>query len=352
MPIIIANEPADFSIHHLDTVKRGKVLAMGSKGRWNPPEDTRPSFKGRNVIVTGSNSGVGFEAALKFVQLNADLVILAVRSIKKGGAAKAQIEAATGRQGCVQVWQLDMMSYDSITAFATRASQDLKHLDIAVLNAGIQPSQHALSPYGWETALQCNTLSTMLLSLLLLPKLQSSKTDSYTPVLELVSSSNHYMVSKVDSDPSSKQSLLEYNNNFSSFQGYGLSKLFLMYGLAGLVQQESKGAKGPPKVFITSVCPGGTQSGIMRSYPWYTKPFFWVINHFVNKTTEQGARTYISGVTTGQEGHGRFWRDDVIEEPAPMLKGEQGAKLQKQVWAEMVDALKKDVPEVQHLVKA
>lgn len=41
-----------------------------------------------------------------------------------------------------------------------------------------------------------------------------------------------------------------------------------------------------------------------------------------------------------------------FDRPAPMLKGEQGAELQKQVWSEIVDALTKDVPEVQSLVKA
>ena len=224
------------------------------------------------------------------------------------------IETTTGRKDCIEVWQLDMMSYDSIKAFAVRASKDLDHLDIAILNAGIQPSQLKRSKYGWETCLQCNTLSTILLSLFLLPKLKSSKTDSFSPVLELVSSSNHYMITKVDSDPTGNQTLLEYNNNFTSFQAYGISKLFLMYGLAGLVEQEGVGKDGQPNVFITSICPGGTKSNIMRSYPWYTKPFFWFINNFVNKSTEQGARTYISGTTTGKEGHGRFWRDDIIEE--------------------------------------
>ena len=265
-------------------------------------------------MVTGANTGVGFEASLKFVQLGVDRLILAVRSIKKGEAAKATIETTTGRKNCIDVWPLDMMSYDSITAFAARASKELDHLDIAVLNAGIQPSKHAISSYGWETALQCNAISTLLLSLLLIPKLKSSKTEAFTPVLELVSSSNHYMVAKVESDPSGKQSLLEYNNNFSSFQAYGISKLFLMYGLVGLVEQEGLGKSGRPNVFITSICPGGTQSNIMKSYPWYTQPFFWLINHLVNKTTEQGARTYISGTQTGQKGHGRFWRDDIIEE--------------------------------------
>lgn len=42
----------------------------------------------------------------------------------------------------------------------------------------------------------------------------------------------------------------------------------------------------------------------------------------------------------------------VCTRPAPMLKGEQGSKLQKQVWAEIVGALKKDVPEIGSSVKA
>ncbi|KAM0316480.1 hypothetical protein ACHAPQ_011302 [Fusarium lateritium] len=61
------------------------------------------SFKGQTIIVTGSNTGLGLEAANHFVRLDADVVILAVRSLKRGEAAKASIESSTGRKGVVQM---------------------------------------------------------------------------------------------------------------------------------------------------------------------------------------------------------------------------------------------------------
>lgn len=82
--------------------------------RLHDPEDVKADFTGRNVIVTGSNCGIGFEAAVKFVQLGAEKVILAVRSSPKGEVARKLIEERAGRDGVVEVWLLDMMDYGSL----------------------------------------------------------------------------------------------------------------------------------------------------------------------------------------------------------------------------------------------
>ena len=73
------------------------------KGKWQPPQDTKPSFKGRNILITGANVGLGFEVAVKFVQLGADKVILGVRTLSKGETARRQIEERAGRKGVVEV---------------------------------------------------------------------------------------------------------------------------------------------------------------------------------------------------------------------------------------------------------
>ena len=57
---------------------------MMLRGRVIQPDDTRPDFTGRTVIITGANTGIGFEAAVKFVQLGAKKVILACRTVSKG----------------------------------------------------------------------------------------------------------------------------------------------------------------------------------------------------------------------------------------------------------------------------
>ena len=91
---------------------------------------------GQTVIVTGSNVGLGLEAARHLTRLNAAKVILAVRSLEKGEAAKKSIEETTGRTGVVEVWQMDLSSYESVQQFVKKA-ESLNRLDVIVENAGI-----------------------------------------------------------------------------------------------------------------------------------------------------------------------------------------------------------------------
>ena len=99
---------------------------------------------GQTVIVTGANVGLGLEAARHLTRLNAEKVILAVRSLDKGEAAKKSIEETTGRKGVVEVWQLDLSSYESVKQFIKRA-EGLKRLDAIVENAGIATETYRLT---------------------------------------------------------------------------------------------------------------------------------------------------------------------------------------------------------------
>ncbi|KAK5165617.1 hypothetical protein LTR04_001200, partial [Oleoguttula sp. CCFEE 6159] len=93
--------------------------------KWYPPADPTSSFAGRTVIITGSNTGLGFEAAVKFATLGAPTLILGVRDLSKGAAAKRAIEArVSASTRCdIRVWHLDLLSYPSIRAFAARAAE-------------------------------------------------------------------------------------------------------------------------------------------------------------------------------------------------------------------------------------
>lgn len=64
-------------------------------------------FSGKTIIVTGANIGLGKEVVQHFVRLKAERIIMAVRSIAKGEAAKADIEAETKRVGVCGIWELD-----------------------------------------------------------------------------------------------------------------------------------------------------------------------------------------------------------------------------------------------------
>ncbi|ETS85489.1 hypothetical protein PFICI_03514 [Pestalotiopsis fici W106-1] len=135
----------------------------------------RKSFAGQTIIVTGSNTGLGLEAARHLVRLEAAKVILAVRSIEKGNVAKASIEASSGRKGVVEVWELDLAQYASVKAFADRVNTTLERLDVVVENAGVLTQKWSMAEDN-ETTITVNVVSTFLLALLLLPKLRETST--------------------------------------------------------------------------------------------------------------------------------------------------------------------------------
>lgn len=115
-----------------------------------------------------------------------------MRSIDKGNAAKQEIEQSTGQSGVVQVWSLDLQSYDSVKKFAARATQELTRLDVLLENAGISTSKWTLAE-NQETTITTNIISTFLLALLLLPKLkESAQKFGIKPHLIIVSSEVHY----------------------------------------------------------------------------------------------------------------------------------------------------------------
>lgn len=317
------------------------------KAKWNPPKDTKPDLTGRTIIVTGANTGVGFEAAVKFVALGASKVILAVRTVSKGEEAARKIVERTNRKGVVEVWPLDMMDYGSIKAFAERAEK-LDRLDIAVLNAGVMKNSFGSSKYGWEETMQVNVMSTAYLALLLVPKLKASKTATYTPVLEIIGSGNHLIVNSLKSESSPFAS---YNDK-ATYNGpvqYSVSKLFVMY-VENHIATIMNSPSGKPDSYVTVVCPGATKSDLARDADaWYLKVLMSIFSFLVQKTTEEGARQYISGVDLGEKGHGKFWVLDRLEPSGPMTQGEKGKLISEKVWEEVLAALEKDVPDVRQL---
>lgn len=137
------------------------------------------SFTGQTIIVTGSNTGMGLEAARHLARLDAARVILAVRSTAKGEAAAASIRSSIpGRRDldtAVQVWPLDLASRASVLAFAARAEAELERLDVVVSNAGMYVYKSGFSlAEGDEVTITVNVVSTLLLGLLLLPKLRET----------------------------------------------------------------------------------------------------------------------------------------------------------------------------------
>jgi NAD(P)-dependent dehydrogenase (short-subunit alcohol dehydrogenase family) len=318
------------------------------KNKWIiPPKEVHEDYTGRTIVVTGSTSGIGVEAVFKFAKLGAAKVIITARDRKKGEATKAALEARLGRTDQLEVWELDMMSYDSIKAFAGRANQ--LDLDVVVLNAGTRRTQFFQSGYGWEEDLQVNTLSTTLLAILLLPKLKESKQHTgKIPVLEFVNSGLHQSAVVAPEVRRKLNVLGHYNQpeNFRESRQYSFSKAFLVYATKKLADEISSG-----DVIVTSICPGWVYTDLGRDHFFpgvYFVAFFFIF--LFMRTAAQGANMVLSGTTQGESVHGRFWQHDKVQPTPPSLAGTEMKELSARMWREIIDALEKDVPGIRTAV--
>ena len=119
-----------------------------------------PNQTGRTVVVTGANSGLGFETAKALAAAGAH-VVLAVRNTDKGAEAAGRIDGST------EVRRVDTASLASVREFAA----GIERVDVLVNNAGVMAIDERRTEDGFEGQFATNYLGAFALTGLLLPKL-------------------------------------------------------------------------------------------------------------------------------------------------------------------------------------
>src|SRR6266853_6286076 len=122
-----------------------------------------PDLSGKTIVVTGGNSGIGYEAALEFARKHAD-VILACRSLEKGGAAADKIKANVSGGAQVDVMELDLSNLKSVRAFADKFHQRRQKLDVLCNNAGVMALPYGRTADGFEMQFGTNHLGHFALT--------------------------------------------------------------------------------------------------------------------------------------------------------------------------------------------
>jgi NAD(P)-dependent dehydrogenase (short-subunit alcohol dehydrogenase family) len=145
-----------------------------------------PTQAGKRIIVTGSNSGIGFGAALELARAGGEITIPA-RTQAKADDAVRRIRAAVP-DARLNTAILDLSSSASVRSFAEGQLADSRPIDTLINNAGIwAPAERKVSVDGFELQFATNVLGHFLLTGLLLPLILRSK----APRVVTVSSPAH-----------------------------------------------------------------------------------------------------------------------------------------------------------------
>jgi len=173
-----------------------------------------PDLNGKTVIVTGGNSGIGFESVKAFALKGAS-VIIACRSVKKGEEAKKQIIKFLPKAD-VTVMELDLADLNSVRNFATNFKKEHSRLDVLLNNAGIMMVPYGLTKDGFEKQMGTNHLGHFALTGLLLEVLKK------TPGSRVVNVSS---MAHAGGEMDFANLLYENGKGYSSTKAYSRSKL-------------------------------------------------------------------------------------------------------------------------------
>ncbi|MDR2895290.1 MAG: SDR family oxidoreductase [Propionibacteriaceae bacterium] len=211
-----------------------------------------PDQSGRRIIVTGANSGTGKETAKRLAGAGA-AVVLAVRSIDKGEAARSEIlQSSPASQ--LEVRQLDLADLSNVRAFAATMLAEDRPIHTLVNNAGVMtPPQRIESSDGFELQFATNFLGPFLLTNLLLPRLLASG-DARVATMSsgaAITGSIHFAD-------------LQWRQHYSPWAAYGQSKLADL--LMGLYLARLAEYKNWP-LLSTMAHPGYTHTNLQKSGP-------------------------------------------------------------------------------------
>ena len=171
-----------------------------------------PDLTGKTVIITGANSGLGFEAATALAGAGAQ-VVLACRDQAKGRAAEEQIRA-THPRAATALMPLDLSSLADIRRCADEILRAYPRIDVLMNNAGVMALPHRQTADGFEMQFGTNHLGHFALTGLLLERLRATPGGRVVTV----SSGAHRMGKIRFDDP-------HWRSGYSKWPAYGQSKL-------------------------------------------------------------------------------------------------------------------------------
>ncbi|KAJ5833078.1 hypothetical protein N7474_001389 [Penicillium riverlandense] len=307
------------------------------------PIPPSPSLAGKTVIITGGNTGLGFEVARQTLHLQAARVIITARSQAKGAAAVAALRADADIQSAnpaaqIEFFDLDLDDYQSGLRFCQQVKKQVPELDLLLCNGGTTTFDYEISKSGHERVMQvnCYTHFFIVLELLGLLRATAAKRGSPTRVTFLASYSHAiHDLERTPIPPGCK--VLDYFDSNTLTRGvrrYPNSKLTLIAFVQRLAKQQPAS-----EVIVNSVCPGVVSTKIMSRLPAWMQLFIYFYVKFKAVPMQVGGERIVhAAVVVGAESHGQFLpMGGQMEGYSPFLDKDTGQAFKDELWTEMLE---------------
>nr|XP_034830224.1 retinol dehydrogenase 13-like [Maniola hyperantus] len=271
---------------------------------------------GKVVIVTGGNSGIGFETAKNLADRGAR-VIIACRSILRGEKATKEIIKCTGNKNVIHR-HLDLSTFRSVREFCDGIYKTESRLDVLINNAGAGGLGNQKTEDGNHLGMQVNYFGPFLLTNLLLPLLKSSAPSRIVNV-----SSSIHMYGEVDFRN------LNMEKYWSDYLVYANSKLYLNLMTLDLSRRlEGTG------VTVNALHPGVAATNIFRNIKnSIIRYLVQTTLNFLYQSVWEASQTsvYLSVAPEVQDISGRYFSDCREKKPS---KTSQNPEIAKKLWQE------------------
>ena len=264
---------------------------------WTPRDI--PDQSGKTIVITGANSGIGFEATKLLADKGAH-VIMACRSQARAEAAREQIlQAMPGAQLTLKT--LDLSDLQSIRDFAAALHSEYTSLDVLLNNAGVMAPPLTRTREGFELQIGTNHLGHFALTGLLLDLLSAAPAGRVVTV----SSIAHRMGNLRFED-------MQWQKKYSRWLAYGQSKLANLVFARDLQRRLQRDGSG---VISVAVHPGYSATHLQDTMPGGK-----VFNALFAQHQSQGALPGVFAATAAQISPGGYYGPDGWME----LRGQPG----------------------------
>ena len=266
-----------------------------SNTKWT--ETQVPDQRGRTAVITGANTGLGFETARVLAERGARVVI-AVRNLDKGKAAAERI-AASAPGADVTVTQLDLSSLTSVREAAAELNANYPTIDLLINNAGVMYTPKSSTADGFELQFGTNHLGHFALTSLLFDHVAAAPGSRVVNV----SSIGHRIRARIHFDD------LALDRKYNRIDAYGQSKLANL-----LFTYELQRRLVGRTTTALAAHPGGSMTELGRNMPGPAPALFNVLGPYLAQSPAMGALPTLRAATDPSAIGGQYYGPDSLGE--------------------------------------